>query len=84
MKDKLLEREDAIVQLKRDVRYTKIQEIESEARAYATECLRLRQIAEEAVKISGEIDLKHLRRQSEVQIREYKELVEQLRADYEH
>lgn len=33
--------------------------------------------------MSGEIDLKHLRRQSEVQIAEYKELVEQLRADYE-
>jgi len=52
-------------------KYTKIEEVEAEARAYQEECLRLRRIAENSIKTSGEIEIKHLRRQSEAQIREY-------------
>ena len=50
---------------------------------YQQECVRLRLFAQNAIKMSGELDLKRLRAQSEQQIREYHSLAEQLRLDLE-
>jgi hypothetical protein len=83
LKDTLYEREDQLAQLKMDQKYTKQQELEAELQVYQGECLRLRGMLQQAIEQSGELDLKRLRKQSELQIREYRDLAEQIRVDLE-
>jgi hypothetical protein len=44
------------------MKLTKIQELESELRIYVAECLRLRKIAQQAIHVSGEVELERLKK----------------------
>ena len=59
-KDIVFQRDDEILCMKMSMKLTKIQEIECELRVYVTECLRLRKVTEDAIKISGEFDFRKL------------------------
>lgn len=57
LKDQAIDKDNEIVELKKDIKSTKIKELESELKTYMQECLRLRSVTEHAIKMSGEIDL---------------------------
>ena len=63
MKDILSQKDFEIIDLKKTVKATKINELELETKAYMQECVRLRKISERAVQMSGEIDLEKIKRQ---------------------
>lgn len=68
LKDQLFSREDELTGLRMSMKLTKIQEIEAELKIYIAECNRLRGIAERAVKLSGEIDVKRIQTNANDQI----------------
>ena len=64
MKDTIYSKDNEIVDLKKEIKSTKVKELEIELKVYMQECLRLRSITEQAIKLSGEIDLKKLQQAS--------------------
>ncbi|CDW90055.1 UNKNOWN [Stylonychia lemnae] len=60
LKDNVFNKDAEIYDLKKEIKSTKIKELEIELKTYMQECLRLRQITEQAIKFSGEIDLKKI------------------------
>jgi hypothetical protein len=73
LKDQLYARDDEIVVLKMNSRFSKIQELETELKAYVAECMRLRKMTENAIKLSGEIDVMKIQRQALEKARSYDE-----------
>jgi precorrin-2 methylase len=63
LKDTLQNKDHEILLLNKDIKSTKIRELEMELRTYMQECLRLRAITQQSIKLSGEIDLKRMQRQ---------------------
>lgn len=49
MRAELDQKDDEIYKIKKAVKYTKIQEVEMEKKAYADETIRLRQIVEQLI-----------------------------------
>ncbi len=62
LKDVLNMKEFEIADMKKMLKSSKIKELEIEAKAYMSECVRLRQVCEQAIKASGEIDLERIRK----------------------
>jgi len=60
LKDQLYAKDNEIYDFKKNLKLTKIKELEAELKEYMNECLRMRQIADRAIKMSGEIDLKKM------------------------
>ena len=60
LKDIIYQKEAEILDLKKDIKSTKIKELEIDLRTYMQECGRLRKIAEHSIRLSGEIDLKRM------------------------
>ena len=60
LKDIIYQKEAEILDLKKDIKSTKIKELEIDLRTYMQECSRLRKIAEHSIRLSGEIDLKRM------------------------
>mmetsp|Transcript_15089 Transcript_15089/g.10963 ORF Transcript_15089/g.10963 Transcript_15089/m.10963 type:complete len:153 (-) Transcript_15089:1435-1893(-) len=64
LRDILAQREFELADLKKVLKSTRMRELEVEARMYMGECMRLRQVCEHAVKMSGEIDLEKIKHQT--------------------
>ncbi len=60
LKDSIYVKDSDIADLKKEIKSTKIKELEIELKVYMQECLRLRGITDQAIKLSGEIDLKRI------------------------
>ncbi|TNV85398.1 hypothetical protein FGO68_gene15267 [Halteria grandinella] len=81
LKDQLYLKDDEITSLRMSMKLTKLKELETELRLYVAECLRLRKITEQAVRLSGEIDLQRLERQLVQERERYEGLVRNMRSD---
>lgn len=71
LKDVIYQKEAEILDLKKDIKSTKIKELEIDLRTYMQECSRLRKIAEHSIRLSGEIDLKRMQQINYQQAMEY-------------
>jgi D-serine dehydratase len=60
LKDILTLKDQELYDLKKTLKSTKIKELEIETKAIMTECLRLRGITENAIKLSGELDVERM------------------------
>ena len=61
MRDSMTVKDFEINDLKKLIKSTKIKELEVELKVYMQECVRLRQITERSIKLSGELDVNRMR-----------------------
>jgi len=64
-----------------DVKSTKIKELQQEVKTYQGECVRLRKLAESAIEMTGEIEVKREMRRSQQEAASWKEEVDRLKGD---
>lgn len=60
MKDAIAQRDHEIIDLQKTLKSTRIKELEIEVKMYQQECLRLRGITENAIRLSGELDVERM------------------------
>jgi len=81
LKDQLYLKDDEVLGLRMSMKLTKLKELETELRLYVAECLRLRKITQQAVALSGEIDLSRMHRQVANDRDRYEDLLRNLKGD---
>lgn len=81
LKDQLYLKDDEVLGLRMSMKLTKLKELETELRLYVAECLRLRKITQQAVALSGEIDLSRMQRQLANERERYEGLLRGLKGD---
>ena len=62
MKEVVQQKDSELVELKRNLKSTKMRETDIQLKMYMSECIRLRAITENAIKASGEIDMGKIQR----------------------
>jgi hypothetical protein len=73
LKDILMQKDHELIDLKKTLKSTKIRELEVEIKAIMQECLRLRGITENAIKLSGELDVERMKRERFEETQRYSE-----------